>query len=79
MDNDQLNNRMSTDEEEISKPPKPIAKKVDEVTLKKRMDQDKEVRALREEKNRISYKIDEISKRKDDPEQMREEAFQYIQ
>ena len=67
------------DEEEIPKPPKKEVKKADEATLKMRMDQDKEVKALREERDRISQKIEELSKRKEDPEQMREEAIQYIQ
>lgn len=67
------------EDEEIPKPPKKVVKKVDEATLKQRMDQDKEVRALREERDRIALKVEELSKRKEDPEQMREEAIQYIQ
>jgi hypothetical protein len=67
------------DQEENSKPPKKEIKKVDEATLKHRMDQDKEVRALREERDRITMKVEELSRRKEDPEQMREEAIQYIQ
>lgn len=54
-------------------------RKVDDATLKKRMDQDKEVRALREEKDRIQQKIEELSRRKEDEEELKEEALQLIQ
>lgn len=70
---------MDEDEEEPKPKPKKKVKKVDEATLKMRMDQDKEVAALREEKDRILMKIDELANRKEDKEQMREEAMHMMQ
>lgn len=43
------------------------------------MDQDKEVKALREEKERIQAKIEELSKRKEDEDELREEALSMMQ
>lgn len=54
-------------------------RKVDDATLKQRMDEDKEVRALREELKRIASKIAELADRKENEDEMREEALQLIE
>jgi len=67
-------------EEEEEKPlPKSEVKKVDDATLKQRMDQDKEVRTLREEKERIANMIQDQANKESSEEQLMEEALQMVQ
>jgi hypothetical protein len=65
-------------EEEAPLPKKEIIK-VDEATLKMRMDQDKDVQKLRKEKELIENKIRELSSKKVTEEELTEEALKLMQ
>ena len=58
---------------------KPIVSKVDPETLKKRMEEDKEINALNEEKDRIIGLIEEYKDAYYDEEEFRKEAYNMIQ
>ena len=58
---------------------KPIVSKVDPETLKKRMEEDKEINALNEEKDRIIGLIEEYKDAYYDEEEFRKEAYNMTQ
>jgi len=74
-----LNDRLNEDGKEESVEKKKEVRKVDEETLRKRMETDKEIKTLREEKDRIVNKLEKLKNKKVDDKQLEEEALQLIQ
>lgn len=79
MRNSDINDRLPFEVEQEAQLPKKEVKKVDEATLKNRMDQDKEVQKLRKEKELIENKIKELSSKEVTEEELIEEALQLMQ